>query len=94
MGGARGAVALNIPQMHHAVRLYEKLHLIAVDEARELVQGDLTGGLDCQDHCMIPRSGTCADIAASHYYDCIHAKDGRWKLRSSIAVPSYVGMFW
>ena len=27
----------------HAVRLYEKLHL---DEARELVQGNLTGGLD------------------------------------------------
>ena len=32
--------------MHHAVRLYEKLHLIAVDEARELVQGNLTGGLN------------------------------------------------
>ena len=47
-----------------------------------------------QDHCMIPRGGTYADIAASHYYDCIHAKDGRWKLRSSIAVPSYVGMLW
>ena len=47
-----------------------------------------------QHHCTIPRGGTYADIAASHYYDCIHAKDGRWKLRSSIAVPSYVGMFW
>ena len=38
-------MALDVPQMHHAVRLYEKLHLIAVDEARELVQGNLTGGL-------------------------------------------------
>ena len=47
-----------------------------------------------QSHCSIPRGGTYADIAASHYCDCIHAKDGRWKLRSSIAVPSYVGMFW
>ena len=47
-----------------------------------------------QHHCVIPRGGTYADIAASHYYDCIHAKDGRWKLRSSIAVPSYLGMFW
>ena len=47
-----------------------------------------------QPHCVIPRGGTYADIAASHYYDCIHAKDGRWKLRSSIAVPSYLGMFW
>ena len=47
-----------------------------------------------QPHCTIPRGGTYADIAASHYYDCIHDKDGRWKLRSSIAVPSYVGMFW
>ena len=47
-----------------------------------------------QEHCMVPRGGTHADIAASHYYDCIHSKDGRWKLRSSIAVPSYVGMFW
>ena len=46
-----------------------------------------------QPHCTIPRGGTYADIAASHYYDCIHAQDGRWKLRSSIAVPSYVGMF-
>ena len=46
-----------------------------------------------QPHCATPRGGTYADIAASHYYDCIHAKDGRWKLRS-IAVPSYVGMFW
>ena len=33
-------------QMHQAVRLDEKLHLIAVDEARELVQGNLTGGLN------------------------------------------------
>ena len=40
------------------------------------------------------QGGTYADIAASHYHDCIHSKDGRWKLRSSIAVPSYVGMFW
>ena len=47
-----------------------------------------------QPHCTIPRGGTYADIAASHYYDCIHAKDGRWKLRSSIAVPNYLGMFW
>ena len=47
-----------------------------------------------QSHCSIPRGGTYADIAASHYYDCIHAKDGRWKLRSCIAVPSYLGMFW
>ena len=47
-----------------------------------------------QQHCTIPRGGVYADIAASHYYDCIHAKDGRWKLRSSIAVPSYMGMFW
>ena len=47
-----------------------------------------------QHHCVIPRGGTYADVAASHYYDCIHAKDGRWKLRSSIAVPSYLGMFW
>ena len=31
-------MALNIPQMHHAVRLYEKMRLIAVDEARELAQ--------------------------------------------------------
>ena len=44
-----------------------------------------------QPHCVIPRGGTYADIAASHYNDCIHAKDGRWKLRSSIAVPSYLG---
>ena len=47
-----------------------------------------------QEHCMIPRGGAYADIAASHYHDCVHSKDGRWKLRSSIAVPSYVGMFW
>ena len=47
-----------------------------------------------QQHCTIPRGGVYADIAASHYYDCIHAKDGRWKLRSSIAVPSYMGIFW
>ena len=47
-----------------------------------------------QPHGVIPRGGTYADIAASRYYDCIHAKDGRWKLRSSIAVPSYLGMFW
>ena len=47
-----------------------------------------------QPHCTIPCGGTYADIAASHYYDCIHAKDGRWKLRSSIAVPNYLGMFW
>ena len=47
-----------------------------------------------QHHCTIPCGGVYADIAASHYYDCIHAKDGRWKLRSSIAVPSYMGMFW
>ena len=47
-----------------------------------------------QEHCMIVRGGTYADIAASHYHDCIHSKHGRWKLRSSIAVPSYVGMFW
>ena len=47
-----------------------------------------------QHHCTIPRGGVYADIAASHYYDCVHAKDGRWKLRSLIAVPSYVGMFW
>ena len=47
-----------------------------------------------QPHCTIPRGGTYADIAASHYYACIHAKDGRWKLRSSIAVPNYLGMFW
>ena len=32
--------------MHQAVRLDKKLHLIAVDEARELVEGDLTGGLN------------------------------------------------
>ena len=47
-----------------------------------------------QRHCTIPRGGVYADIAASHYYDCIHAKDGRWKLRSSIALPSYMGIFW
>ena len=47
-----------------------------------------------QPHCVIPRGGTYADIAASHYCDCIHAKDGRWKLQSSIAVPNYLGMFW
>ena len=47
-----------------------------------------------QQYCTIPRGGVYADIAASQYYDCIHAKDGRWKLRSSIAVPSYMGMFW
>ena len=47
-----------------------------------------------QQHCTIPRGGVYADIAASHYYDCIHAKDGRWKLRSSIALPSYMGIFW
>ena len=29
--------------MHQAVRLDKQLHLIAVDEARELVEGDLTG---------------------------------------------------
>ena len=28
-----------------------------------------------QQHCTIPRGGVYADIAASHYYDCIHAKD-------------------
>ena len=42
-----------------------------------------------QPHGTIPQGGTYADIAASHYYDCIHSKDGRWKLRSSIAVPNY-----
>ena len=46
-----------------------------------------------QPHCTIPRGGTYADIAASHYYDCIHAKDGRWKLRSSIAC-GVVACFW
>ena len=47
-----------------------------------------------QEHCVIPRGGAYADLAASHYRDCVRSKDGRWKLRSSIAVPSHVGMFW
>ena len=40
---------------------------------------------------MILRGGTHAHIAASHYHDCVGSKDGPRKLRSSIAVPSYVG---
>ena len=27
-----------------------------------------------QEHCMIPRGGTYADIAASHYHDCVRSK--------------------
>ena len=44
-----------------------------------------------QPHCVIPRGGTYADIAASH--DCIHAKDGRWKLRSSMYLDVLVKFF-
>ena len=31
-----------------------------------------------------------SDIAASYFHAGVHSKDGRWKLRPTIAVPSYV----
>ena len=38
-------MSLHIPEMHHAMRLNEQLHVIAVDEVGKLVQGSLTGSL-------------------------------------------------
>ena len=45
-------------------------------------------------HIWVSRGGVLADIAAAHFHDFVHSRAGRWKLRSTLAVPAYVAIFW
>ena len=47
-----------------------------------------------QGHASIPCGGVIADTAASHVHDLLRAKDNRRKLRSSLAIPEFVCLFW
>ena len=47
-----------------------------------------------QQHVLVSRGGVLADTAAAHFHDLVRSREGRWKLRSTLAAPAYVAIFW